>query len=114
MFRVEATTMIKTPRKSGPTSTPATLDGRMVLATSGARLIRREVPTLILDVDHLAGKVIDDMVGQLPMRPSSVSPAPLHAGFLNRFKSVPGRTRVTSLHMAITAATPRLHSRRLA
>jgi len=72
------------------------------------------VPKLILEVDHLAEKVINEMVGRLPMRPSSVSPAPLHARFLNRFEAVPGGTQVRPLHMAITAATPRLHGRRLA
>jgi hypothetical protein len=35
----------------------------MVVTISGARLIRREVPKLILEVDHLAGKVINEMVG---------------------------------------------------
>jgi len=69
---------------------------RLFPTISGVRLLRREGPTLVLEVDHVQGKVVNE----LTVRP----PAALDlweekrrydARFLNRFEPVPGGTRFT-------------------
>jgi Polyketide cyclase / dehydrase and lipid transport len=98
VLQVEVSTTVQAPRQmvfdvyADYASWP-----RLFPTISAVRLLRREGPTLVLEVDHVEGKVINE----LTVRP----PAALDlweekrrydARFRNRFETVPGGTRFTA------------------
>jgi Polyketide cyclase / dehydrase and lipid transport len=95
VLQVEVSTTVQAPRET-VLDVYADYQGwpRLFPTISGVRLLGREGPTLVLEVDHTEGKVINE----LTVRP----PAALDlwegkrrydARFRNRFETVPGGTR---------------------
>ena len=98
MLQVEVSTTVHAPRET-VLGVYADYQGwpRLFPTISGVGLLRREGPTLVLEVDHVEGKVVNE----LTVRP----PAALDlweekrrydARFHNRFATVPGGTRFTA------------------
>lgn len=96
-MHVEASTMVKAPKEtvsevySDYRSWP-----RLFPTISGVRLLRREGSKLVLEIDHIEGKVINELV----VRSSDEldlweEKRRYDARFLNRFDAVPGGTRFT-------------------
>jgi len=69
---------------------------RLFPTIHGVRLLRREGATLVLEIDHIEGTVVNEM---LVRSPDEISLWEVHrrfdALFLNRFQTVPGGTRFT-------------------
>jgi Polyketide cyclase / dehydrase and lipid transport len=69
---------------------------RLFPTINGVRLLRREGAALVLEVDHLEGTVINELLARPP---DEVSLREVHrrfdALFLNRFQAIPGGTRFT-------------------
>lgn len=69
---------------------------RLFPTINGVRLLRREGAALVLEVDHLEGTVINEL---LVRPPDEISLREVHrrfdALFLNRFQATPGGTRFT-------------------
>jgi Polyketide cyclase / dehydrase and lipid transport len=97
VLQVEASTTVQAPRET-VLDVYADYRGwpRLFPTISGVRLLRHEGPTLVLEIDHVEGKVINE----LTVRP----PAALDlweekhrydARFRNRLETVPGGTRFT-------------------
>jgi hypothetical protein len=95
VLQVEVSTTVQAPRET-VLGVYADHQGwpRLFPTISGVRLLRREGPKLVLEVDHVQGKVINE----LTVRP----PAALDlrevkrryiARFHNRFEAVPGGTQ---------------------
>ena len=98
MLQVEASTMVKAPRETvlgvyaDYRSWP-----RLFPTISGVRLLRREGAKLVLEVDHVEGKVVNELV----VRPPDTlelweEKRRYDARFLNRFEPAPGGTRFTA------------------
>jgi hypothetical protein len=69
---------------------------RLFPTISGVRLLRREGPKLVLEVDHVEGKVVNELVVQPPDRLDLWEEKRRYdARFLNRFEHVPDGTRFT-------------------
>jgi hypothetical protein len=97
VLQVEVSTTVQAPRET-VLDVYADYQGwpRLFPTISGVRLLGREGPKLLLEVDHVQGKVVNE----LTVRP----PAALDlweekrrydARFLNRFETVPDGTRFT-------------------
>ena len=97
MLQVEASTMVKAPRETvlgvyaDYRSWP-----RLFPTISGVRLLRREGAKLVLEVDHVEGKVVNELV----VRPPDTlelweEKRRYDARFSNRFEAVPGGARFT-------------------
>jgi hypothetical protein len=69
---------------------------RLFPTINDVRLLRREGSTLVLEIDHLEGTVINEL---LVRPPDEISLWEVHrhfdALFLNRFQTIPGGTRFT-------------------
>ena len=69
---------------------------RLFPTINGVRLLRREGAALVLEVDHLEGMVVHEL---LVRPPDEISLREVHrrfdALFLNRFQAIPGGTRFT-------------------
>jgi len=69
---------------------------RLFPTIKGVRLLRREGAALVLEVDHLEGTVINEL---LVRPPDEISLREVHrrfdALFINRFQAIPGGTRFT-------------------
>jgi hypothetical protein len=64
---------------------------------SGARLLRREGATLVLEVDHAEGKVVNELVVRPPGEISLWEvKRRYNAQFRNRFQAVPGARALPS------------------
>jgi hypothetical protein len=98
VLQVQVTTTVQAPRQT-------VLDvyadyqrwPRLFPTISGVRLLRREGPKLVLEVDHVEGKVVNE----LTVRPPDTldlweEKRRYEARFLNRFETVPGGTRFTA------------------
>jgi hypothetical protein len=69
---------------------------RLFPTISAVRLLGREGPKLVLEVDHVEGKVINELVIRPPDRLDLWEEKRRYdARFRNRFESVPGGTRFT-------------------
>lgn len=97
MLQVEVSTMITAPRQTvldvyaDYASWP-----RLFPTISAVRLLGREGPKLVLEVDHVEGKVINELVIRPPDRLDLWEEKRRYdARFRNRFESVPGGTRFT-------------------
>jgi hypothetical protein len=97
VLHVEASTGVKAPRQTvldvyaDYASWP-----RLFPTISGVRLLRREGPKLVLEVDHVEGKVINELV----VRPPDAidlweEKRRYDARFRNRFERTPDGTRFT-------------------
>ena len=97
MLHVEASTAVKAPRQTvldvyaDYASWP-----RLFRTISGVRLLRREGPKLVLEVDHVEGKVINELV----VRPPDAidlweEKRRYDARFRNQFERTPDGTRFT-------------------
>jgi polyketide cyclase/dehydrase/lipid transport protein len=97
MMQVVASTMVNAPK--------ATVSGvygeypswpRLFPTINGVRLLRREGATLVLEIDHIEGTVVNEL---LVRSPDEISLWEVHrrfdALFLNRFETIPGGTRFT-------------------
>ena len=97
MMTVVASTMVSAP--------PATVCDvyaeyrswpRLFPTIKGVQLLRREGAALVLEVDHLEGIVVNEL---LVRPPDEISLREVHrrfdALFLNRFQAIPGGTRFT-------------------
>ena len=97
MLQVEASTTVKAPRQTvlevyaDYTSWP-----RLFPTISGVRLRGRDGPKLVLEVDHVEGKVINEVVVHPPDELDLwEEKRRYNARFRNRFDSVPDGTRFT-------------------
>jgi Polyketide cyclase / dehydrase and lipid transport len=97
VLQVEVSTMITAPRQTvldvyaDYASWP-----RLFPTISAVRLLGREGPKLVLEVDHVEGKVINELVIRPPDRLDLWEEKRRYdARFRNRFESVPGGTRFT-------------------
>lgn len=97
MMQVVASTMV-----SAPKATVSDVYGeypswpRLFPTINGVRLLRREGATLVLEIDHTEGTVVNEL---LVRSPDEISLREVHrrfdALFLNRFETIPGGTRFT-------------------
>jgi hypothetical protein len=97
VLQVEASTIVKAPRQpvldvyADYTGWP-----RLFPTINSVRLLGREGPKLILEVDHVEGKVINELVVRPPDELDLwESKRRYDARFHNRFQSLPDGTRVT-------------------
>jgi hypothetical protein len=97
VLQVEASTIVRAPKET-------VLDvyadypswPRLFPTISKVRLLRREGPKLVLEVDHAEGKVINELVVRPPDELDLWEVKRRYdARFLNRFQTVPGGTRFT-------------------
>jgi Polyketide cyclase / dehydrase and lipid transport len=97
VLQVEASTTVQAPRET-------VLDvyadyqswPRLFPTISGVRLLRREGPKLVLEVDHVQGKVLNELVVRPPDQLDLWEEKRRYdAQFRNRFATVPGGTRFT-------------------
>jgi len=97
VLHVEVSTTVKAPRQTvldiyaDYASWP-----RLFPTISGVRLVRREGAKLVLEVDHVEGKVVNELL----VRPPDTlelweEKRRYDARFSNRFENVPGGTRFT-------------------
>ena len=97
MMTVVASTMV-----SAPKATVFDVYGeypnwpRLFPTINGVRLLRCEGAKLVLEIDHIEGTVINEL---LVRSPDEISLWEVHrrfdARFLNRFETIPGGTRLT-------------------
>ena len=97
MLHVEVTTTVKAPRRT-VLDVYADYAGwpRLFPTISGVRLLRREGAKLVLEIDHVEGRVINELV----VRPPDTlelweEKRRYDARFHNHFETVPGGTRFT-------------------
>jgi hypothetical protein len=97
MLHVEVSTMVKAPPET-VLDVYADWSGwpRLFPTISGVRLLRREGEKLVLEVDHVEGRVINELV----VRPPDTlelweEKRRYNARFSNRFEAVPGGARFT-------------------
>jgi hypothetical protein len=97
VLHVEASTVAEAPRQTvwdvyaDYASWP-----RLFPTISAVRLLGRQGPKLVLEVDHVEGKVINELVFRPPDQLELWEEKRHYdARFLNRFESVPGGTRFT-------------------
>ena len=97
MLHVEVSTTVKAPRQT-VLDIYADYAGwpRLFPTISGVRLVRREGAKLVLEVDHVEGKVVNELL----VRPPDTlelweEKRRYDARFSNRFENVPGGTRFT-------------------
>jgi hypothetical protein len=97
VLHIEVSTTVKAPRQTvldvyaDYASWP-----RLFPTISGVRLVRREGAKLVLEVDHVEGKVVNELL----VRPPDTlelweEKRRYDARFSNRFENVPGGTRFT-------------------
>jgi Polyketide cyclase / dehydrase and lipid transport len=98
VLQVEVSTTVQTPRET-VLDVYADYQGwpRLFPTISGVRLLRREGPKLVLEVDHVQGKVLNE----LTVRPPDAldlweEKRRYNARFRNRLETVPGGTRFTT------------------
>ena len=98
MLQVEVSTTVHAPRET-VLGVYADYQGwpRLFPTISGVRLLRREGPKLVLEVDHVEGTVVNE----LTVRPPDAldlweEKRRYDARFHNRFATVPGGTRFTA------------------
>jgi Polyketide cyclase / dehydrase and lipid transport len=98
VLQVKVSTMVQAPRE---TVLEVYADYRgwpdLFPTISGVRLLRREGATLVLEVDHVEGKVVNELL----VRPPDTlelweDKRRYDARFCNRFEAVPGGTRFTA------------------
>jgi polyketide cyclase/dehydrase/lipid transport protein len=69
---------------------------RLFPTINGVRLLRRDGATLVLEIDHIEGTVVNEL---LVRPPDEISLSEVHrrfdALFCNRFETIPGGTRFT-------------------
>ena len=120
MMQVAASTMV-----SAPKATVSDVYGeypswpRLFPAINGVRLLRREGATLVLEIDHIEGTVVNEL---LVRSADEISLREVHrrfdALFLNRFQTIPGgdtlhrerRVPPQGLRQACPAVSPRLRA----
>ena len=97
MLHVEVTTTVKAPRRT-VLDVYADYAGwpRLFPTISGVRLLRREGERLVLEVDHVEGRVVNELL----VRPPGTlelweEKRRYDARFSNRFEAIPGGTRFT-------------------
>ena len=97
MLHVEVTTTVKVPRRT-VLDVYADYAGwpRLFPTISGVRLLRREGERLVLEVDHVEGRVVNELL----VRPPGTlelweEKRRYDARFSNRFEAIPGGTRFT-------------------
>lgn len=97
MLHVEAETIVRAPKET-VSEVYANYGNwpRLFPTISGVRLLRREGSKLVLEIEHIEGKVINELV----VRSSDEidlweKKRRYDARFLNRFDAVPGGTRFT-------------------
>jgi Polyketide cyclase / dehydrase and lipid transport len=98
VLHVEASTVADAPRQT-VLDVYADYAGwpRLFPTISGVRLLRREGPKLVLEVDHVEGKVVNELVVRPPDQLELWEEKRRYdARFLNRFEPVPGGTRFTA------------------
>jgi hypothetical protein len=97
VLQVQVTTTVQAPRQT-------VLDvyadyqrwPRLFPTISGVRLLRREGPKLVLEVDHVEGKVVNELVVRPPDEIDLWEEKRHYdARFRSRFETVPGGTRFT-------------------
>jgi hypothetical protein len=98
VLQVEVSTTVQAPRET-VLDVYADYEGwpRLFPTISGVRLLRREGPKLVLEVDHVQGKVLNE----LTVRPPDAldlweEKRRYNARFHNRFATVHGGTRFTA------------------
>jgi hypothetical protein len=97
VLQVEVATMIKAPRQT-VLDVYADYPGwpRLFPTISAVRLLGREGPKLVLEVDHVEGKVINEFVVRPPDQVDLWEEKRRYdARFRNRFENVPDGTRFT-------------------
>ncbi len=97
MMHVEASTLVRAPQ---PIVSDVYADypnwPRLFPTITGVRLIRREGAKLVLEIDHVEGKVVNELVVRSPDEIDLWEVKRRYdARFLNRFEAVPGGTRFT-------------------
>ena len=97
MLHVEVTTTVKAPRRT-VLDVYADYAGwpRLFPTISGVRLLRREGERLVLEVDHVEGRIVNELL----VRPPGTlelweEKRRYDARFSNRFETIPGGTRFT-------------------
>jgi hypothetical protein len=95
MMRVDATTVIKAPKETVSDLYAEYTNWPSLFPTiKGVRLIHQEASKKILEIDHVEGKVINEMVVRSPDEIDLWEVKRRYtARFLNRFESIPGGTR---------------------
>ena len=97
MLRVEASTVVEASRRT-VLDVYADYAGwpRLFPTISAVRLLGRQGPKLVLEVDHVEGKVVNELVVRSPDQLELWEQKRHYdARFRNRFASVPGGTRFT-------------------
>jgi hypothetical protein len=97
VLQVEVSTRVQAPRET-VLDVYADYQGwpRLFPTISGVRLLRREGPKLVLEVDHVQGKVVNELVVRPPDQLDLWEEKRRYdARFRNRFATVPGGTRFT-------------------
>ncbi len=92
MLHVEASTMVRAP-KATVSAVYAEYRGwpRLFPTICGVRLLRREGSKLVLEVDHVEGKVINELVVRSPDALDLWEEKRRYdARFSNRFETIPG------------------------
>jgi Polyketide cyclase / dehydrase and lipid transport len=98
VLQVEASTTVQAPRET-VLDVYADYQGwpRLFPTISGVRLLRGEDPTLVLEVDHVEGKVVNELTVRPPDQLDLwEEKRRYNARFRNRFETVPGGTRFTA------------------
>ena len=98
MLRVEVSTTVEAPRET-VLGVYADYAGwpRLFPTIGGVRLLGRQGPKLVLQVDHIEGKVLNELVVRPPDRLDLWEEKRRYdACFRNRFDPVPGGTRFTA------------------
>jgi hypothetical protein len=69
MLHMEVSTTVQAPRETvAAVYAEYTSWPRLFPTISAVRLVRREGPTLVLEVDHLEGKVVNELTVRSPAR----------------------------------------------
>jgi Polyketide cyclase / dehydrase and lipid transport len=97
VLHAEVTTTVEAPRETVAAVYAEWTSWPRLFPTIGAvRLVRREGATLVLEVDHLEGKVVNELTVRSPGEIDLWEEKRRYdARFLNRFEAVPGGTRFT-------------------
>jgi hypothetical protein len=98
MLHVEVSTIVQAPPET-VLDVYADWSGwpRLFPTISGVRLLRREGAKLVLEVDHLEGRVINELMVRPPETLELWEEKRRYdARFSNRFEAVPGGTRFTA------------------
>jgi hypothetical protein len=97
MLHVEVSTTVQAPRETvAAVYAEYTSWPRLFPTISAVRLVRRQGPTLVLEVDHLEGKVVNELTVRSPGEIDLWEEKRRYdARFLNQFETIPGGTRFT-------------------